>query len=70
MVAPVERFADAVALDGPQWLALSASGSLLALHWAEREDESIVLAATVSETTALGRVRWELGEMARQVAEG
>ncbi|MFO8079094.1 MAG: hypothetical protein R6V07_02205 [Armatimonadota bacterium] len=65
MVAPIERFADAVALDGPDWTVISAGERLLASHWAEYDGESIVLAATVSGEAAIGRVRWELDEIAR-----
>lgn len=69
LAAPIERFADAVALDGPAWLATTAGPALLAMHWAEYEGESMVLAALVTGDAAMGRVRWELAEIARGVAE-
>ena len=69
MAAPVERFADAIALDAPQWLALSANGTTLVLRWADVRGEALVLAAQSPGGVPVGRVRWELDEIARQMAQ-
>ncbi len=68
LVGPIERFADAVALEAPEWIALGSGERLLALHWAERDGEPAVLVALTEGGAALGRVRWELGEIAREMA--
>lgn len=69
MAAPIERFADAVALDAPDWVAVSAGPSLLVMQWGEYDGEPMVLAALVTDGAAVGRVRWELDEIARLVAQ-
>ncbi len=69
LVAPIERFADAVGLESPEWVAIAAGQTLLAMHWAARGGEPAVLATLTTGGVALGRVRWELGEIARLIAE-
>ena len=69
MAAPVARFADAIALDAPQWLARSANGTTLVLRWADVRGEALVLAAQSPGGVPVGRVRWELDEIARQMAQ-
>ncbi len=64
-IAPVERFADAIALDGPRWLALSTDSAVLVLVWAQIGEEPAVMAVRTSGDAAIGRARWELGEIAR-----
>ncbi|GEM_PF-6099324 len=68
LVGPIERFADAVALDAPEWIALSSGERLLALHWADYGGQPAVLVVLTEGGAALGRVRWELGEIARLIA--
>lgn len=69
LVAPIERFADAVALEAPEWVAVSDGQTLLAMQWAERAGEPVVLSALTGDGAALGRVRWELAEIGRLIGE-
>ena len=68
-MAPIERFADAVALEAPEWVAVSDGQTLLAMQWAERAGEPVVLSALTGDGAALGRVRWELAEIGRLIGE-
>jgi hypothetical protein len=69
LVTPIERFADALALAAPQWTAVSSGQALLAMCRAEHAGEPVVLAALTGSGAAAGRVRWELAEIGRRIAQ-
>ncbi|MGD9498524.1 MAG: hypothetical protein AB7Y46_19680 [Armatimonadota bacterium] len=62
-------FADAAALGAPAWLSLSGGGAVLMLAWRQIAGEAALLVAASPHSAAVGRMRWELEQIARRAAE-
>lgn len=65
----VEDLSDALALDGPSWLALADERVLLVLAWEPLGGEEVLLAAVSDRPDTLGRMRWELARVAAAARE-
>jgi hypothetical protein len=65
----VESLSDALALDGPSWLALVDERVLLVLAWEPLGGEEVLLAAVSDRPDTLGRMRWELARVAAAARE-
>ncbi len=64
----VAGFTDALALGAPEWLILAGGSTLLALAWEQIAGERALLVAVADDSGAVGRIRWELAEIARLAA--
>lgn len=62
----VASFTDALALDGPTLLTLNGGSVLLALGWHRIGERDALLVAVSDDSGGVGRVGWELGEIARR----